>query len=98
MTKKNSINLKQISKGNANAASKNSPVINSIDFHVTKLAPENDTSESKNHILLPFPYEDEVLRTQAAVSTNNANTNNNTVKNTNSDCNWTRTQNHLVLK
>ena len=59
----NSINLKQISKGNVNMASKNSPVTNSIDFHVTKLAPENDTSESKTHVLLPFPYEDEVLRT-----------------------------------
>ena len=81
---KNSINLKQISKGNANTASKNSPVTNSIDFHVTKLAPENDTSKSKNHVLLPFPYEDEVLRTQAAVSTNNANTNNNTVNDANS--------------
>ena len=80
---KNSINLKQISKGNANAASKNSPVTNCIDFHITKLAPENDTSESKNHVLLPFPYEDEVLRTQAAVSTNNVNTNNNTVNDTN---------------
>ena len=81
---KNSINLKQISKGNANTASKNSPVTNSIDFHITKLVPENDTSESKNHVLLPSPYEDEVLRTQAAVSTNNANTNNNTVNDTNS--------------
>ena len=76
---KNSINLKQISKGNANTASKNSPVTNSIDFHFTKLA-----SESKNHVLLPFPYKDEVLRTQAAVSTNNANTNNNTVNDTKS--------------
>ena len=81
---KNSINLKQISKGNANTASKNSPVTNSIDFHVTKLASENDTSESKNHVLLPFTYEDEVLRTQTAVSTNNANTNNNTVNDTSS--------------
>ena len=63
---------------------KNSPVTNSIDFHVTKLAPENDTPESKTHFLLPFPYEDEILRTQAAVSTNNANTNNNTVNDTNS--------------
>ena len=81
---KNSINLKQISKGNANTASKNSPVTNSTHFHVTKLAPENDTCESKNHVLLPFPYEDKVLRTQAAVSTNNANTNNNTVNDTNS--------------
>ena len=81
---KNSINLKQISKGNANTASKNSPVTNSIDFHVTKLASENDTSESKNHVLLPFTYEDEVLQTQTAVSTNNANTNNNTVNDTNS--------------
>ena len=81
---KNSINLKQISKRNANTASKNSPVTNSIDFHVPKLAPENGTSESKNHVLLPFPYEDEALRTQAAVSTNNANTNNNTVNDTKS--------------
>ena len=66
---KNSINLKQISNGNANTASKNSPVTNSIDFHVTKLAHENDTSESKNYVLLPFPHENEVLQTQAADST-----------------------------
>ena len=56
--------------------------------------PENDTSESKSHILLPFAYSDEDLPTQAAVgattvtakinSTNNANTNNKTVKNINS--------------
>ena len=84
LDEKNAINLKQISKGNANTASKNCPVTNSIDFHVTKLAPENDTSESKNHVLLLFPFEDEVLRTQAAVSTNNANTNNNTVNDANS--------------
>ena len=56
--------------------------------------PENDTAESKIHILLPFAYEDEDLPTQAAVSattttttinsTNNVNTNNNTVNDTNS--------------
>ena len=70
-------------------ASKNFPAIDSIDFHVNKLGPENDAAESKNHVLLPFPYEDEDLSTQAAVSetttatttnsTNKANTNNNTV-------------------
>ena len=66
---KNSINSKEISNGNTNTASKNFLVTDSIDFHVTKLAPENDTSESKKHVLLPFPYEDEVLPTQTAVST-----------------------------
>ena len=65
---KKSINSKQIIKRNANMASKNSPETNSIDFHVTKLAPENNTPESKNHVLLPFPYEDEVLCTHSAVS------------------------------
>ena len=75
-------------------ASKNIPVIDSTDFHINKLAPENDTSEYKNHVLLPLPYEDKDLPTQAAVSattttttinsTNNANTNNNTVYDTNS--------------
>ena len=42
-------------------ASKNFPIIDSIDFHVNKLAPENDTSESKNDVLLIFPYEDKDL-------------------------------------
>ena len=75
-------------------ASKNFPAIDSIDFHVNKLVPENDTAASKTHVLLPFPFEDEVLPTQAAISAttttatinsrNNANTNNNTVNNTNS--------------
>ena len=75
-------------------ASKNFPVIDSIDFHVNKLVLENYTSESKNHILLTFSHEDEDLPTQAALSvattpttinsTNNANINNNTVSNTNS--------------
>ena len=56
--------------------------------------PEDDTAESNNHVLLPFPYEDEDLPTQAAVSAtttpttinsrNNANTNNITVNDTNS--------------
>ena len=49
-------------------ASKHFPVIDSIDFHVNKLVSENDTSESKNHVLLLFSYEDEDLPTQAAVS------------------------------
>ena len=70
-------------------ASKNFPVIDSNDFHVNKLAPKNDTSESKNHFLLPSSHVDEDLPTQAAAietaltttinSTNNPNTNNNTV-------------------
>ena len=68
-------------------ASKNFTAIDSIDFQVNKLVPESDTAESKNHALLPFPFEDEDLPTQAAVSAttttttinsrNNTNTNNN---------------------
>ena len=75
-------------------SSKNVPAIDSIDFHVNKPVPKNDTAESNNNVLLPFPYEDEDLPTQAAVSAtttttrinrrNNANTNNNTVNDTNS--------------
>ena len=42
-------------------ASGNFSEINSIDFHVNKVATEHDTSESKNHV-------DEDLPTQAAVS------------------------------
>ena len=49
-------------------ASGNFSEINSIDFHVNKVATEHDTSESKNLVLLPFPNEDEDLPTQAAVS------------------------------
>ena len=74
-------------------ASKNFPVMNSIEFHVNKLAHENHTSEFKNDDLLPFPYEDEDLPTQAAVnvtttsttinSTNNASTSNNTINDAN---------------
>ena len=90
---KNPINLKETSKtNNNNMASKNFLAIDSIGFHGSKLVP--DREESKIHFLLPFPYEDEVLPTQAAVSattttitidsTNNANTNNNTASNTNS--------------
>ena len=47
-------------------ASKNFLAIGCIDFYVTKLVPENDTAESKNHVLLPFPYEDKDLPTQAS--------------------------------
>ena len=74
--------------------SKTFPVIDSIDFHVNKLSPENDTSKSKNYVLLPFPSEDEDLPIEAAAtattitttinSTNNGNTNNNTVSDINS--------------
>ena len=55
--------------------------------------PENDTSESKIHVLLSFTYEDEDLPTQPAVSattstttiniTNSANTNTTTVNDAN---------------
>ena len=85
---KSSINSKQ----NSNKANNNMAAIDSIDFQVNKLVPESDTAESKNHVLLPFPYEDEDLPTQAAVtatttttinSRNNANTNNNTVNDNN---------------
>ena len=54
---KNSINSKQTSKANNNIASKYFPAIDSIDFHVNKPVPENDTAESNNNILLPFPYD-----------------------------------------
>ena len=91
---KNAINSKQTSKTNNNMASKKSPVIDSIDFHFNKLSPEKETSESKNHVLLSFPYEEEDLSIQAAVSAtttttkinrkNNANTNKNNVNDTNS--------------
>ena len=54
-------------------ASKNLPVIDSIDFHVNKMAPGNDTSESKNHVLLPFPYAavSDTTTTTTINSTNN---------------------------
>ena len=61
---KSSINSKQ----NSNKANNNMAAIDSIDFQVNKLVPESDTAESKNHVLLPFPYEDEDLPTQAAVT------------------------------
>ena len=91
---KTSINSKEISKTNNNMASEGFRIIDSIDFHVNKLAPENDTSESKNHVLLPLRYEDEYLATQAAASTttttatinstNSVNKNNSTLNDTNS--------------
>ena len=91
---KSSINSKQNSKANNNMAWKNFLSINSIDIYVNKLVPESDTAESKIHVLLPFPYVDKDLPTQAAVtatttsttinSRNNANTNNNTVNDNNS--------------
>ena len=65
---KNSKNSKETSDLHNNMASKNLPVIDSIDFHVNKMAPGNDASESKNHVLLPFPYDNEDLPTHAAVS------------------------------
>ena len=75
-------------------ASKRFPVIDTIDFHINKLVPENATSKSKKQALLAFPREDEDLPTQAVVSattsattinsTKNVNANNNTVKITNS--------------
>ena len=74
-------------------ASKNFRAIDTIDFHANKLMPESDTAEFKNHVLLPFLYDDEDLPTQAAVtatttttinSRNNVNTNNKTVSDTNS--------------
>ena len=75
-------------------ASKNFPAIDSIDFYVNKLVPENDTAESNNNVLLPFPYEDDDFLPPAAVSAtttattinsrNNTNANNITVSDTNS--------------
>ena len=75
-------------------ASKNFPTIDSIRFHGSKLVPENDRAKSKINFLLPFPYEDKILPTQAVVSattttttidsTNNTNTNNSTASDTKS--------------
>ena len=79
-------------------ASKGFPLFDSIDFHVNKLEPENDTSEFKSYVVLPFLCEDEDFislwgPTQAAASvtttttinsTNNVHTNNNTANDTNS--------------
>ena len=72
---KKSINSKQTSKTN-NTTSEFFPVIDPIDFHVNKLVPENDTSESKNHVLLPFPYEDEDLTHASTCYCNNTYCNN----------------------
>ena len=77
--------------------SKNFPAIDPIDFHANKLVPESDTAKSKNHVLLPFPYEDEGLPTALKAEINcrnNANINNNTINDTNSiliQSNTTRT-------
>ena len=60
----NSINPKQTCKENNNMASKKFSAVNSIDIHVNKLVPENDTLESNNNVVLPFPYEEEDLPTQ----------------------------------
>ena len=57
IVEKNSINSNETSKTNNNIASNIFPVIDSIGFHVSKSVPENDTSESKNHALLSFPYD-----------------------------------------
>ena len=48
-------------------ASKNFPLIYSIDFHVDKLVPGNYTTESTNHVLFPFPYEDKNPQKQLLV-------------------------------
>lgn len=79
---------------NYSMASESFHIIKSIDFHVNKLAPENDTSESKNHFRLPFSHEDEDLPMHADVSakttttrinnTNNVNLSNSAVHDTNS--------------
>ena len=45
-------------------ASKNIPLIYSIGFHADRLVPGNYTTESKNHVLSPFPYEDKYLLTK----------------------------------
>lgn len=49
-------------------ASRNSPVVNSIDFHFNKLTSEGDILDSKNHVLLPCHNDKEDLPTQAVVS------------------------------
>ena len=93
---KTTINTKETSKTDNNMASKNFPLTDSIDSQVNKLASENDISESKNRVLLSFLYVDEDLPTQEAVtvttttttirpnSTSIANTNSNTVNDSNS--------------
>ena len=65
-------------------ASGNFSEINSIYFHVNKAATEYDTSESKNHVLLPFPNEDEGLPTkQLLVLSARTTTTTNSTKNVN---------------
>ena len=44
------------------------PLVDSIDFHVNKMVSKDHISGPKNHVLLPFPYDDEDLPTDAAVS------------------------------
>ena len=34
------------------------PVVDSFDFHVNKMVPEDDISGLQNHVLLQFPYDD----------------------------------------
>ena len=43
-------------------------VFDSSDCHVNKLTSEDDMSDSKSHVLIPFPYSDKDLPTKAAVS------------------------------
>ena len=66
--------MKETSKTDSDIASKNLPVVHFIDIHVNKLVSQNDTSESKDHVLLPFPYSDEHLPTKAAAGATTATT------------------------
>ena len=34
------------------------PVVDSFDFHVNKMVPEDDISVLQNHVLLQFPFDD----------------------------------------
>ena len=79
------MNSKETSKADNNMASKNVPLIESIDFQVNKWTPEYDTSESKNsHFLMTtkiYPHKQlSVNATTTAATirpnrTNDANTN-----------------------
>ena len=41
------------------------PVVDSFDFHVNKMVPEDDISVLQNHVLLQFPFDDKDSAAQA---------------------------------
>ena len=74
-------NSKETSTTNNNLTSKYFPAIDSIDFHLNKLGPENDTSDIKKYHNTKTPKS--TLTTTTNNNTNSANTNN-SENNTNS--------------